>query len=82
MIKLRGYSVVPGKVENAIVANLAVRQCAVVAHGDGLERQLVAYIVPDPEKSEDRPEVEIDDAGYSPGARRVLSQYLAQYMVP
>lgn len=46
MIKLRGYSVVPGKVENAIVNNLAVDHCAVVANGEGLERQLVAYVVP------------------------------------
>ena len=82
MIKLRGYSVVPGKVENAIVAHLAVRQCAVVAHGDGLERQLVAYIVHDKASPEDRTPVEIDESGYSPAARKATSQYLAQYMVP
>ena len=36
MIKVRGYSVVPGKVENAIIEQLAVKQCAVIAHGEGL----------------------------------------------
>ena len=82
MIKLRGYSVVPGKVENAIVTNLAVQHCAVVAHGEGLDRQLVAYIVPDSDTSEGRPAVMADEAGYSPGARRALSDSLAQYMVP
>ncbi|KAI1630040.1 linear gramicidin synthetase subunit C [Exophiala viscosa] len=82
MIKLRGYSVVPGKVQNAIVANLRVRQCAVVAHGEGLERQLVAYIVPEKGKADDREEVVINDSGHSPGARRALSAYLAHYMVP
>ncbi|EXJ78672.1 hypothetical protein A1O1_09073 [Capronia coronata CBS 617.96] len=83
MIKLRGYSVVPGKVENAIVKHLAVRHCAVVAHGEGLERQLVAYIVRDKESSSpDRPIVEIDDSGYSPAARRTLSAHLAHYMIP
>ncbi|KAK5455171.1 hypothetical protein LTS15_005891 [Exophiala xenobiotica] len=82
MIKLRGYSVVPGKVENAIVAHLAVRQCAVVADGEGLDRQLVAYIVRDKEQSEERPAVEINEAGRSPGARKILSPYLAHYMVP
>lgn len=82
MIKLRGYSVVPGKVENAIVAHLAVRHCAVVAHGEGLERQLVAYIVPDEDQSSDRPLVSIDESGYSPAARQALSPYLALYMVP
>ena len=49
MMKIRGYSVVPGKVENAIIELLAVKQCAVIAHGEGLDRQLVAYIVRDKE---------------------------------
>lgn len=82
MIKLRGYSVVPGKVESAIAAHLAVNHCAVIAHGEGLDRQLVAYIVRDEESSEDRPNVDIDDSGYSPRARRALSQSLAPYMLP
>ncbi|KAL2439043.1 Glycine betaine reductase ATRR [Exophiala dermatitidis] len=83
MIKLRGYSVVPGKVENAIIKHLAVRHCAVVAHGEGLERQLVAYIVRDKEHSSpDRPVVEIDESGYSPASRRTLSPHLAHYMIP
>jgi amino acid adenylation domain-containing protein/thioester reductase-like protein len=82
MIKLRGYSVVPGKVENAIVNHLAVKQCAVVAHGEGLDRQLIAYIVKDTDISQERPDVEVDDAGYSPASRKVLSDHLAQYMIP
>ena len=82
MIKLRGYSVVPGKVENAILGHLAVTECAVIAHGEGLERQLVAYIVHDKESSADRPAVQIDGASHSPVARRALSEYLAQYMIP
>ncbi|RMZ84757.1 hypothetical protein DV737_g1017, partial [Chaetothyriales sp. CBS 132003] len=82
MIKLRGYSVVPGKVENAITKHTAVRQCAVVAHGDGLDRQLVAYLVRDNQSSPDRPNIEIDESGRSPSARRVLSDKLAQYMIP
>ncbi|OOF99328.1 hypothetical protein ASPCADRAFT_160039 [Aspergillus carbonarius ITEM 5010] len=82
MIKLRGYSVVPAKVENVIVKNLAVSHCAVVAHGEGLERQLVAYIVPDKDQAAGRPVVEINEAGNSPSARRTLSQSLAHYMIP
>ena len=82
MIKLRGYSVVPGKVENAIVKQLAVRNCAVIAHGEGLERQLVAYVVKDQETSQGRPAIEIDASNHSPGARRGLSSSLAQYMIP
>lgn len=82
MIKLRGYSVVPGTVENAIVKNLAVKQCAVVPRGDGVERQLVAYIVQDKESKDDRPAVSIDEAGYSPKGRRALAEHLAHYMIP
>lgn len=82
MIKLRGYSVVPGKVENAIVSHLAVKQSAVIAHGEGLDRQLIAYIVKDSDVSDDRPEIEVDKAGYSPAARKLLAEHLAQYMIP
>ncbi|TVY81612.1 Linear gramicidin synthase subunit D [Lachnellula suecica] len=81
MLKVRGYSVVPGKVEKAIVEQLAVSQCAVIAHGDGLERQLVAYIVHDKEPG-DRTKLTIEDSGFSPAARQTLSGSLAQYMIP
>lgn len=82
MIKLRGYSVVPGKVENAIVAHLNVKHCAVIAYGDGLDRQLVAYIVPDNDPSSGKPSAEIDEWAHSPSARRTLLPYLAHYMIP
>ena len=82
MIKLRGYSVVPAKVESAILTNLAVSHCAVIAHGEGLDRQLVAYIVRDQESSPERPIVEINELGISPSARRTLSAFLAHYMIP
>ncbi|KAJ6015215.1 hypothetical protein N7540_009806 [Penicillium herquei] len=81
MIKLRGYSVVPAKVESDICQYLAVSHCAVIAHGDGLERQLVAYVVADSEAG-DRAAVEINESGHSPAARRVLEPYLAHYMIP
>lgn len=84
MIKLRGYSVVPAKVESDICQYLAVSHCAVTAHGDGLERQLVAYIVVDKDgaSGDERPAVEINESGHSPAARRVLEPYLAHYMIP
>jgi amino acid adenylation domain-containing protein/thioester reductase-like protein len=82
MIKIRGYSVVPGKIENTIVEQLAVSHCAVVAHGDGLERQLVAYVVREKEEPGSRAVLIIDDSGYSPVARKTLSESLAQYMIP
>ncbi|ETN44840.1 uncharacterized protein HMPREF1541_09715 [Cyphellophora europaea CBS 101466] len=82
MIKLRGYSVVPAKVETAIMKHLAVKHCAVVAHGEGLDRQLVAYVKPDDDASEDRPVIEINESGHSPSARKALGPFLAQYMIP
>ncbi|KAI1329452.1 enterobactin synthetase component F [Xylariaceae sp. FL0255] len=82
MIKIRGYSVQPRAVEHVIVTHLAVSNCVVVAHGDGLDRQLLAYVVPDADEDENRPAVSIDEAGFSPAARRALSAHLAHYMIP
>lgn len=82
MIKTRGYTVQPGAVETSIVKHLAVRSCAVVAHGDGLEKQLVAYLVPDKGEIRNRTVLVVDDSGYSPVARRALSDHLAHYMIP
>ncbi|KAI1166199.1 enterobactin synthetase component F [Nemania serpens] len=82
MIKIRGYSIQPRAVEHTITKHLAFSQCAIVGHGEGLDRQLVAYVVADTETTEYRPVVAIDDAGFSPAARRILSAHLAHYMIP
>lgn len=82
MLKVRGYSVVPGKVESVILKELAVSHCAVVAQGDGLERQLVAYFVRDNEDPGERTIPDISENGFSPNARRTLSDHLALYMIP
>lgn len=82
MIKLRGYSIVPSTVEKAILDNFDVSSCVVVAHGEGLERQLVAYVVPEDGERGDRTVLTIDDNGHSPGARQVLVSHLAHYMIP
>lgn len=82
MIKIRGYSVQPGAVESAIVKHLTVNTCAVVSYGDGLERQLVAYVVRDNEEPGDRTVLKIEDLGYSPVSRKALAEHLAHYMIP
>ncbi|KAG5921695.1 putative NRPS-like protein biosynthetic cluster [Claviceps africana] len=82
MIKTRGYTVQPGAVEATIVKHLAVRACAVVANGDGLDKQLVAYVVPDKGETRNRTVLVVDESGYSPVARRALSDHLAHYMIP
>ncbi|PWZ02408.1 acetyl-CoA synthetase-like protein [Testicularia cyperi] len=82
MIKIRGYSIVPGTVEKAVIDSLDVSNCAVIAHGDGLERQLVAYVVPDVAERGQRAELVVDDDGHSPAARHALASHLAHYMIP
>ncbi|KAH8899743.1 enterobactin synthetase component F [Thozetella sp. PMI_491] len=82
MIKLRGYSIQPGAVENTIVQHIGVRQCAIAVHGDGLERQLVAYMVRDQEDIGERAPLAIDESGYNPAARKALVAHLAHYMIP
>lgn len=82
MIKLRGYSVVPAKVEDTITKYLGVRQCVVTAYGEGLERQLVAYFVKDEEATSERAFVEVDESNHSSAARKIVAPYLAQYMIP
>ncbi|KAM4057212.1 AMP-binding enzyme [Hirsutella rhossiliensis] len=83
MIKTRGYTVQPAAVEATMMRHLAVRDCVLVARGEGLGRQLVAYVVPDARDAErNRTVVVVDESGYSPVARRALSEHLAHYMIP
>lgn len=88
MIKVRGYTVHPAAVESAIVKHLAVRSCVVLADKEGLERQLVAYVVREAEGSPNtgvdgtRAALEINAEGHSPLARRLLADHLAHYMIP
>lgn len=49
-IKIRGFRIEPGEIEAALVAMDGIQQAVVVLRGDqGLEKRLVAYIVPDGE---------------------------------
>ncbi|CAK7214553.1 putative NRPS-like protein biosynthetic cluster [Sporothrix bragantina] len=87
MIKVRGYTVHPAAVESAIVKHMAVRSCVVLADKEGLERQLVAYVVREAEGSPGttdgtRVALEINAEGHSPLARRLLADHLAHYMIP
>ncbi|KAF5229856.1 hypothetical protein FANTH_14063 [Fusarium anthophilum] len=82
MIKARGYTVHPSTVECAILKHLAVRGCSVMAHGEDLERRIVAYIVPEKFDARDRTIPVIDEYGHSPTARKALTNCLAQYMIP
>jgi amino acid adenylation domain-containing protein/thioester reductase-like protein len=82
MLKVRGYSIVPGKVQSVILEKLAVSSCVVTAYGEGLERQVIAYVVLEKASAQGRTVPVIDKYGYSPTARRALKDALAEYMVP
>ncbi len=73
-IKLRGFRVELGEIEAGLIAHPAVREAVVLAHGEGLDRRLVAYVVP-------------VDGGDDPqtliaGLRSHLADALPDYMVP
>ncbi|HZQ26114.1 MAG TPA: amino acid adenylation domain-containing protein, partial [Acidimicrobiales bacterium] len=45
-VKVRGHRVELGEVEAILGMHEDVRECAVTAHGEGVNRRLVAYVVP------------------------------------
>ena len=70
-VKVRGFRVEPGEVECALLAVPGVREAAVALRGEGAERRLVAYAVPEP------------GAPLSPGAvRDALRERLPEHMLP
>jgi amino acid adenylation domain-containing protein len=69
-IKVRGFRIEPGEVEAALQSHPGVRQAVVAARGEGADRRLVAWLVPDGEA----PAVD--------GLREHLRRTLPEYMVP
>ncbi|MFC9249741.1 condensation domain-containing protein, partial [Streptomyces sp. NPDC057136] len=72
-IKVRGFRIEPGEVEAALAGHAQVRSAVVTASGDGAERRLVAYLVPDGQ------DVGIPTVGE---LRGFLGGRLPEYMVP
>jgi amino acid adenylation domain-containing protein len=70
-VKIRGFRIELGEIESALSGLPAVAAAAVVAHGSGADRRLVAYVVPAGEAPLDLPSV-----------RRSLERALPSYMVP
>eukprot|EP00931_Biecheleriopsis_adriatica_P116929 TRINITY_DN92505_c0_g1_i1.p1 TRINITY_DN92505_c0_g1~~TRINITY_DN92505_c0_g1_i1.p1 ORF type:complete len:1308 (+),score=257.80 TRINITY_DN92505_c0_g1_i1:43-3924(+) len=87
MVKVRGYSIVLGAVESAILKLVGVSQCCVVAKGEeGTDKRIVAYIVPCP-SSEIRgrlavESVGIDEYGRCAALYQELLKELPHYAVP
>ena len=86
MVKIRGYSIVLGAVEAALVEAVALSSSVVVAVGEETEdKQLVAYLVraaPD-EKETRLVDWSVDTrTGCCPEIRRAVDGKLPHYMVP
>jgi thioester reductase-like protein len=86
MVKIRGYSIVLGAVESALVEAVALTSCVVVADGEeGEEKHLVAYVVRAPHDDADArlSTWSIDTrAGSCPEMRRAVDGALPHYMIP
>ncbi|MFD9204206.1 phosphopantetheine-binding protein, partial [Streptomyces anthocyanicus] len=72
-VKVRGFRIEPGEIEAALVGHEAVGSAVVVGHGTGVERRLVAYVVP-ADQAEGVPSAS--------GLREWLRAGLPEYMVP
>eukprot|EP00569_Conticribra_weissflogii_P007712 CAMPEP_0171335648 /NCGR_PEP_ID=MMETSP0878-20121228/5495_1 /TAXON_ID=67004 /ORGANISM="Thalassiosira weissflogii, Strain CCMP1336" /LENGTH=1371 /DNA_ID=CAMNT_0011836963 /DNA_START=214 /DNA_END=4329 /DNA_ORIENTATION=- len=88
MVKIRGYSVVLGAVESALVQHIKLSSCVVVADGEegSEDKQLIAYIVRD--NKDDPEDTRFSDwtidtrSGACPEIRRAVSGHLPHYCVP
>jgi nonribosomal peptide synthetase DhbF len=69
-VKIRGVRVEPGEVESALMGLAGVDQAVVVAHGDGADRRLVAYVVADA------------DGPDAAALRRNLAALVPEHLVP
>ncbi|BCA29115.1 non-ribosomal peptide synthase/polyketide synthase [Metapseudomonas otitidis] len=79
-VKIRGLRIELGEIEARLQEQDAVREAVVVAADGPSGRQLVAYLVPEPE-SLARAEAEIQ-GGYLQGVKARLLEVLPDYMVP
>jgi len=88
MVKIRGYSVVLGAVETALVDHVKLSSCVVVADGEegSEDKQLIAYLVRDHNNKEGDTRLadwNIDTRnGACPEIRRSIDGHVAHYMVP
>jgi amino acid adenylation domain-containing protein len=70
-VKIRGLRIELGEIESVLVEQEAVRQVAVLVHGEGVDARLVAYVV-----FEEGGRFNLREM------RGILRQYLPDYMVP
>ena len=73
-LKMRGYRIEPGEIENHLTANPLVREAVVHAQGERGARYLIAYVVPAVEG--------IEKATLVAELKRTLTDALPYFMVP
>jgi nonribosomal peptide synthetase DhbF len=87
-VKIRGYRIEPGEVEAVLTAHPRVAQAVVVAHTaqGGGDKQLVGYVVREPDTGADARRVDASDAAatdeLAAEVRRFASARLPEFMVP
>ncbi|MBD2819370.1 amino acid adenylation domain-containing protein [Xenorhabdus sp. 42] len=69
-VKIRGFRIEPGEIEARLVEYPAVREAVIIVSGEGQEKQLVAYVLAEP------------DNALPARLREHLSARLPDYMVP
>jgi len=69
-LKIRGFRIEPGEIEARLVVHPQIREAAVLALGEGSDKQLVAYVVAEP------------DEQLASTLRAHLVTALPEYMVP
>ncbi|MFJ1552022.1 amino acid adenylation domain-containing protein, partial [Streptomyces sp. NPDC088246] len=72
-LKVRGFRIEPGEIEAALLLLPGVGSAVVVGRGEGVERRLVAYVVP---------AVQADGVPSTSVLRERLRESLPEYMVP
>lgn len=86
MVKIRGYSIVLGAVEAALMEAVGLTSCVVVADGEeGEEKHLIAYLVRAPADEKDARVTNWSvnpRTGFCPEIRRAVDGALPHYMVP
>jgi len=73
-VKIRGFRIELGEIASQILGQPGVKEALVIAKGEGSEKRLIAYVVPN--------ELPSDHATFVDALKRGIRQSLPDYMVP
>ncbi|MDN5920797.1 MAG: amino acid adenylation domain-containing protein, partial [Pseudonocardia sp.] len=76
-VKIRGFRIEPGEIAARLAEHPAVQDAVVIAMGEGTDKRLVAYVVP-----EDAEQTATDASSLAGALRDHLGATLPDYMVP